>query len=207
VALPVPPAVQARLAAVQAEVKASGLALRQARPEGLHLTLAFLGQRPQGDLLPLSEALHRAANGRPPFRLGVAGLGAFPSLDRPRVLWAGLTGELHTLDGLRRAVWNEIEALAIPFQRQPFRPHVTLARAPEALGPQAARLLRRIVAGHPDEPFGEWTASDAHLMQSEPVPGGARYASVSTAVLAETGPAGSQEGSPEEPGRRGVRAR
>ena len=206
-ALPVPPAVQARLAAVQAEVKALGLAMRQARPEGLHLTLAFLGQRPQGDLLPLSEALQRAANGRPPFRLGVAGLGAFPSLDRPRVLWAGLTGELHTLDGLRRAVWNEIEALAIPFQRQPFRPHVTLSRAPGAPGPQEARLLRRIVAGHPDEPFGEWEASDVHLMQSELLSGGARYTPLATATLGATAQAGSQEGSPEEPGRRGVGAR
>jgi RNA 2',3'-cyclic 3'-phosphodiesterase len=207
VALPVPPAVQERLAAVQAEVKASGLALRLARPEGLHLTVAFLGQRPQGDILPLSEALHRAAILCPPFRLGVAGLGAFPSLDRPRVLWAGLTGELHALDGLRRAVWNEIEALAIPFQRQPFRPHVTLARAPGAPGPQEARLLCRIVAGHPDEPFGEWTASEVLLMRSELVPGGAKYASESTAVLAETWPAGSQVGSPEEPARRGAGAR
>ena len=51
VALPVPPAVQARLAAVQAEVQASGLALRQARPEGLHLTLAFLDQRLKGETL------------------------------------------------------------------------------------------------------------------------------------------------------------
>jgi 2'-5' RNA ligase len=199
--------VQARLAAVQAEVKASGLALRQARPEGLHLTLAFLGQRPQGDLLPLSEALRRAANGRPPFRLSVAGLGAFPGLDRPRVLWAGLTGELHALDGLRRAVWNEIEALAIPFQRQPFRPHVTLSRAPGAPGPQEARLLRRIVAGHPDEPFGEWMASDVHLMQSELLPDGARYSALAQVALADSGPAGSQEGSPGEPGRRGMRAR
>jgi RNA 2',3'-cyclic 3'-phosphodiesterase len=207
VALPIPSAVQERLAAVQAEVKASGLRLRHVRPEGLHLTLAFLGPRPETDVPLLGAALHRAARGRHSFRLGVAGLGAFPHLDRPRVLWAGLTGELGALDTLRRAVWGEIEALPIPFQRQPFRPHVTLARIPETLAPDEARRLRRTVAVYGDDPCGEWTASEVHLMESELLSGGARYTPLSTAVLAETEPAGRHAETPGEPVERGARTR
>jgi 2'-5' RNA ligase len=185
-------------------VKASGVRLRYARPEGLHLTLAFLGPRPEADVPLLSAALHRAAREHHSFRLGVAGLGVFPHLDRPRVLWVGLTGELGALDTLRRAVWGEIDALAIPFQRQPFRPHVTLARIPESLGPDGARLMRRIVARYGDDPCGEWTASEVYLMESELLPGGARYTPLSTAVLAETEPARRHAETPEEPVERGA---
>jgi 2'-5' RNA ligase len=220
--------VQRRLAAVQAEVQELGRAFRPVRPEGLHLTLAFLGQRPDAEIPALGGALRRAASGSPPFRLGVAGLGIFPSPDRPRVLWAGLTGDLQDLDRLRLAVWGEIEALSIPLQRQPFRPHITLARGRETkMGERAeqakleARLLRRIVSGHADEPFGEWTASEVSLMQSELLPGGregevgpqagwpggARYSALAQVRLAETGPDGRRPGARDEVVERGAGAR
>jgi 2'-5' RNA ligase len=110
-------------------------------------------------------------------------------------------------------VWDEIEALSTPFQRQPFRPHITLARGRETVkgekaeqAKQEARLLRRIVSEQADEPFGEWTASEVRLMQSELLPGGARYTPVAAAALAERGPAASPPGARGEVVERGAGA-
>ncbi len=67
--------------------------VRWTRAEGIHLTLRFLGDI-DVDLIPaISERLSDAAAKSGPFALGVAGVGAFPSLRRPRVFWAGLSGE------------------------------------------------------------------------------------------------------------------
>lgn len=135
-ALPLPPALRESLATWQGDhPEIEGWS----RPEGLHLTLAFLGDRP-AEGLPSLEALgagvairHRA------FPLATAGLGTFPTGSRARVLWLGLapTPALAALAAdLRRALAEGGEA----FDAKPFRAHITLARLrkPRALGPFAA---------------------------------------------------------------------
>jgi len=90
-------------------------------PENLHLTLAFLGETPESRLPGLKEALESAARGKPPFTLVFDRLGAFDSLEHPRVLWLGAgTGA------------RELAALAAPLippeEERPFQAHLTLGR-------------------------------------------------------------------------------
>jgi RNA 2',3'-cyclic 3'-phosphodiesterase len=184
IALPVPAPVRRRLAALQEEWSAAGLPFRWVRPEGMHLTLVFIGERPEGEVPRLEEAVARAVAGRGPLRLAVEGLGAFPGLEQPRVLWAGLTGDLVALDALRRAVGRELRAARVPFERQPFRPHVTLGRAKGPPGESGVANLRG--AGLPDgegAAFGAWTSTDVHLMRSDLKPGGAVYTTIFRAPL------------------------
>jgi RNA 2',3'-cyclic 3'-phosphodiesterase len=193
ISLPVPTPVRRRLAALQEEWSAAGLPFRWVRPEGLHLTLVFIGQRPEGDVPRLEGALARAVGGRGPLRLAVEGVGAFPGLERPRVLWAGLTGDLVALDGLRRAVGRELRAARVPFERQPFRPHVTLGRAKGPLAESGVATLREAGRREGGAPaFGAWTATDVHLMRSDVRPGGAVYTTLARAPLdgSEMGGAG-----------------
>ena len=63
------------------------------RPEGIHLTLKFLGNVRRDESERLMSVVGELAAGHGPFTLGLSGLGMFPNGRRPRVLWAGLTGD------------------------------------------------------------------------------------------------------------------
>jgi 2'-5' RNA ligase len=97
------------------------------RPEGLHLTLAFLGERPAeapANLAPLAAtvAAHHCA-----FTLRTAGLGGFPGSDRARLLWLGMA-PCPALEALAADLRGALAAADEPCDAKPFRAHVTLAR-------------------------------------------------------------------------------
>jgi 2'-5' RNA ligase len=126
-------------------------------PEGLHLTLAFLGARtPEG--LPALEAAGAAvARRHRAFPLRTAGLGGFPEGDRARVLWLGLapSPELEALAGDLR---NALAVAGEGFDAKPFRAHLTLARFRRA----------RSVTAFADPPAAAFAAERLVLFESAP---------------------------------------
>lgn len=87
-AIELPAAAQAEVAHATAPLRGLDDALRWTRTENLHLTLAFLGEMPEERVPALTEALTGAAARVAPFALRLAGVGGFPGLSRPRVVWA-----------------------------------------------------------------------------------------------------------------------
>jgi 2'-5' RNA ligase len=98
-----------------------------ARPEGLHVTLAFLGERPVEALAALERIASSVAAGHRAFGLRTAGLGGFPTCERARVLWLGLEPS-PALDGLAGDLRRALAAGGEAFDAKPFRAHITLAR-------------------------------------------------------------------------------
>ncbi|HWL34992.1 MAG TPA: RNA 2',3'-cyclic phosphodiesterase [Frankiaceae bacterium] len=127
--------------------------------ERLHLTLVFLGE--VADPLPYGAALAEAVAGTEPFALRVAGAGAFPRPARPRVLWAGVEGEVEALAGLARVARRTARAARIDVERKPYVPHVTVARVRrrDVDGTDAVAALAA-VDGAP------WHVSEVVLMRS-----------------------------------------
>jgi len=114
----------------------TGPPARWSRPEGLHVTLAFLGDRP-AEALPALDALASAVAARhAPFALCTAGLGGFPGTRRARILWLGLAPS-PALESLARDLRGALAAAGEPFDAKPFRAHITLARLRQP-GPLAA---------------------------------------------------------------------
>lgn len=111
-----------------------------ARPEGLHLTLAFLGgidgTEAVDAVMDAVAPRHRA------FALRTAGLGGFPSPERARVLWLGVEEEPR-LRALAESLRAALSAAGLPFEARPFAPHITLAR------PKPAADLRGLLAPQP----------------------------------------------------------
>ncbi len=101
--------------------------VRLVRPEGIHLTLRFLGQAAPRQLAALQPALSSAAAACPPAEVRVAGVGMFPDRGGPRVLWLGVELPEPVL-ALQRAC--ERAARAAGFEPEPrgFRAHLTLGR-------------------------------------------------------------------------------
>ena len=182
IALPLPAGVRERLEGAQAVAHRLALPLRLTRAEGLHLTLAFLGETPEDRVDALRGVIDEAARGVAPFRLELAGLGAFPSARRPRVLWVGLAGDLTELARLHAALSDRLADAGFRVEEREFRPHVTLGRSTGEWTTAQLEALGRLLDA-PVSATGSWSADALHLMRSELRRDGARYTTLYTSPL------------------------
>jgi RNA 2',3'-cyclic 3'-phosphodiesterase len=157
--------------------------LRWVRPEGMHLTLKFLGDAGRHLLPDLSDALHTACQGQPAFNLRLGALGSFGGRGGVRVVWAGIEGDVKALQILQRRVDDAVGQLGFARELRPYSPHLTLARVPESApsdtGARVAAALRRV---KPAE-TGPFIVSETSLIRSQLGPGGARYTRLAAAAL------------------------
>lgn len=171
-----PPAVREAVAAAQAALRRPEVAVRWVAPEGVHLTLQFLGATPSARLPVLTAALAGAAAAGRPLGLRTAGLGIFPGAGpRARVVWLGLAGEVGLLAALQAGVTAATGPLGFPAEARPFTPHLTLGRVrDEADAPARQALARAVQAAMAPAPAA-WPVDDVALMRSVLGRGGAVY--------------------------------
>jgi 2'-5' RNA ligase len=112
---------------LQARLRPRLGAIRLARPEGIHLTLRFLGDASPAQVETLRPLLASAATPCPPADVPVAGLGTFPERGNPRVLWLGLDVPPAVSD-LQQACERAARAAGFEREPRPFRAHLTLGR-------------------------------------------------------------------------------
>jgi 2'-5' RNA ligase len=182
VAIDLATGVRAAIARAQTRVRtaAAHADVRWVDPAQFHLTLRFLGAV-AGERVPaVSAALETAVAGSPPLALAAAGLGGFPSLKRPRVLWAGITAGVPDLVRLAAAIDRGLAPLGFPPEVRPFRGHLTIGRvrSPRGGGELAAAVG---AAGAPE--FGSWTVPEVVLYESRLRPAGAVYVPVTRHAL------------------------
>ncbi len=176
IAIELPEAVKEFLEETSSELKKCGADVKWVKTAGIHLTLKFLGNVRMG-LIPVIEQRARPIfAAQRPVRVQVRGLGAFPSLGRPRVIWAGLQVSGETLSILVKELEQELELLGFKAEKRAFAPHLTLGRVRSGKGGadlvQAVRQ-RMTIAGPTFE------ADHAILFQSILKPSGAEYFAIS----------------------------
>jgi 2'-5' RNA ligase len=177
VALEPPDPVRRRLAALADELRrAAGRAAGEVRwvpPENVHLTLQFLGAVPEERVAGIEAALRdaAAAAGRP-LSLSLHGAGGFPNARRPRVLWAGLEGDVAPLAALVAEMGARLAKLGYPPEDRPFSPHLTLGRARDGRG---APGLAGALAAAAQAEGTPWRATELVLFESHLSPKGPRY--------------------------------
>ena len=142
-------------------------------PGQMHLTLRFLGQLPEAELDPVLRATELAACQSSSAELEATGLACFPSVRRPRVLWAGLSGQLDLLEKLYQAINEQTRAWGEPDPR-PFHPHFTLARIKD-VRPVQVLALRALLEQYAAFRPGSWRACSVELMESELTAQGPQY--------------------------------
>ncbi len=184
VALEPPEPVRRRLAAIAVELRRdagrAGDEIRWVAPENVHLTLQFLGAVPEERVPDVEAVLRDAAAGARPLALEVRGAGGFPNARRPRVLWAGLTGDIAPLAALAAEVGRRLAPLGFPPEERPFSPHLTLGRARDRRG---APGLAGALAGAAQADGTPWRASELTLFESHLSPKGPRYEVVARFAL------------------------
>ncbi len=155
---------------------------RWVRPDSLHITLKFIGEKPPEALEQIKNALHTIEMGS--MEIAFRGYGFFPTAKWPRVFWVGIEA-VPQLASLAAAVDKVMLGLGIPREEHAFSPHLTLARGTTGSssprwqkGDRAKsnfRQLQEKLAAMPQPEFGTMTAREFFLYQSQLSPGGSRY--------------------------------
>lgn len=174
-------AIRDRIKALQESLARTGADVKWVEADNLHLTLLFLGEVDNRDLVPVCQAVAEVAQQCQPFDLAFAGAGCFPNLRRPRTLWIGVSQGAAEVCALHDAL--EVPLLALGCYRREerqFKPHLTLGRirSDKPMDDLAAALVKK-QAYH----AGETRVREVLVMSSDLSPKGPVYTVMSRANL------------------------
>lgn len=128
IAIPLPKECQTMLDQLQQSLRVYKAEVRWVAIPSIHLTLKFLGEANPETIPKLSARLDENTRSERPFGLRLYGLGCFPDLKNPRVIWCGITGETDALLRLQQKVEKTCTDFGFAPEDRPFRPHLTLGR-------------------------------------------------------------------------------
>ena len=177
VAIEIAPEIRDRINEFVSQIKPMLANARWSRPEGLHITLKFLGNVPDEKRSAIEDKLRGISAAQ--FSLSFSEVGVFPNAKSPRVLWVGVgtSGELARLA-------EQVEAALAPlgFEREKlaYTPHVTLARFNDRGKKEDASAA---LSSAPKAGFGTMTATEFHLYESKLSPQGSRYSKLASFAL------------------------
>jgi 2'-5' RNA ligase len=157
--------------------------VRWVQPDGIHLTLKFLGDTPLDRVDQIKEALTQAAAEAAPFAFSVQDLGCFPNARQPRVIWVGLQELAGILTRLRDAVESHVAPLGFPTEKRPFSPHLTLGRVQRYASTSEVGEIGNLVAATVVGLIGQMTATTVCFIRSDLKPNGAVYTTLFEAPL------------------------
>ena len=180
IAVPVPGSIAKAMANAAHEAFGDIDHIRMVNPRSMHLTLKFLGDMKKDVLDKIGDVLSDIACRRSSFAVKAAGIGAFPNLKNPKVLFVPLTGETEALIDMAARLEKALIPYGIDPEKISFKPHLTLGRvkAPKQLG-----LIRKRAKTFENVSFGDFRVEELILYRSDLRPEGARYTPLAGARL------------------------
>ncbi len=176
--------VRSGLHKIQAELKLHGHPfVKWVVAEGVHLTLKFLGNISMQKVTEITRVIEQASLEACTFRLTIGGLGVFPNLRRPRVLWVGVGGEVEKLVMLQQHIDQGLKPLGFAPETRPFAPHLTLARLREGIAADKLLEFGDMVARKSETGDYEMTVTSVSLMRSQLLSTGAVYSRLTNVEL------------------------
>jgi 2'-5' RNA ligase len=171
IAIPLPDKCREMLEQLQRKLKTTEAEVRWTAIPSIHLTLKFLGEIDPAIVSPLAQSLHDASKSESTFDLRVKGLGCFPNLKNPRVVWCAVAGDADKLALLQKKVESVCAEHGFEPEDRAFSPHLTLGRVKGKRNLQP--LLEYIKIGSDRE--CEFAADHFNIYQSALKPQGAVY--------------------------------
>jgi len=184
IAVMIPDEVKTEMEKAQADL-GRGLAagrIRWTRHGQFHLTLRFLGNVEAQRVGQLIEVVRGACQVFPALQLRAQGVGFFPDLRFPRVIWVGVRDERDQLGRLQLAVQNSVRDFTTQEPEERFTGHVTLGRF-KGIKREEAKTMTKSAATLASRSFGEWTADKLQIMRSELSSETARHTVLATLPL------------------------
>jgi len=172
IAFELPGSVIALLADLQHQMKSTGIRAKWVRPENIHLTLKFLGTIQAGDIDTVVRCMSESIHGSAPITLTAKGVGVFPGIQRPRVIWVGLAGQTQLLVEMQGKLEDGLAAIGFPKENRAFRGHLTLGRVKEAVNPG---IISQFIQENQGLQSDEFRVDAIDLFQSTLNPTGSVY--------------------------------
>ena len=187
IAIELPDLLKARLSELQQGLtkQTPPRAVRWVSPEGIHLTLKFLGQTSVDKIEPIAKALTLACAPFSPFTCMAGGLGCFPNLRRPRVIWVAVEEPTGTISELQGAIERACSELGFKGERRAFHPHLTLGRLRDWASAQERRAVGELIQRTEIPSLGVVAAKVISLIRSDLRPTGAVYTTLREIELKE----------------------
>lgn len=157
--------------------------IRWTRPEQFHVTLKFLGDVPAGQVEALQQSVARVCSRAPALQLSACGVGFFPGVQNPRVIWAGADDGDGKLRELYRQIDEAVRLFGSVGKPEKFTGHITLGRFKPGSHVKSEALLKHAMMLR-DRPFGDWRAGKVEIVRSELTSIGARHTALATLPLA-----------------------
>jgi 2'-5' RNA ligase len=181
IAVEIDPKTVQEISAVLAQLEPDLPGIRWVIPANFHFTLKFLGHIEESKIGPVADALERQLHPFPRFTINAKGLGVFPDLKRPRVLWVGLEG--NGLAALASKVERALEPLGFALEKRAFTPHLTVGRWRQFDGSE--KKLAQELESWKRFNFGESKVAAVIFFQSVLKPQGTAYLPLKTVALAQ----------------------
>ena len=180
VAVPIPDRILQEIERTTTKIRTLGLNARFPKLDSIHLTLKFLGDVEPAKISEVSSSLDDAVRTLAPFEIALQGVGVFPNVRRPRVVWVGVQ-TLPALLELQRRVEENLVRLGFEPERRSYRPHLTIARLKDTRN--LTRLGNFLEEEVTDPRIGSLRVDEVRLMRSILQPQGAQYHQISNHPL------------------------
>ena len=182
IAIELPQEIQERLHQIinQLKEQMGDVPVRWVDPENIHLTLKFLGDVSVTNIQVLQELLHAEVNSYKPMVISVGGVGAFPKLRSPRVIWVGVESPPEMVS-IQRGIDAQTARIGYPSDSRPFSPHLTLGRVSRNASPPEVRVIGDVLNSQKIGFLGVARVMGIHLYRSDLKPSGAEYTQLYTA--------------------------
>jgi 2'-5' RNA ligase len=171
-AIELPNPILKKIEEVQGDLRSTRADVRWVNPEKIHLTLKFFGNIEESRIDLILKSIEEPVRNTLPFSLRVLGVGAFPNLKNPRVVWMGLVDGKDVLTSFQKQIENQLGKIGFQSEDRPFHPHLTLGRMKSSRGKED--LVGRMEK-HKEEEFGDLPVERVVLFKSDLRPTGPIY--------------------------------
>ncbi|HEY61874.1 MAG TPA: RNA 2',3'-cyclic phosphodiesterase [Anaerolineae bacterium] len=159
-----------------------GIPIRWVPVNNIHLTLKFLGDVSINNIDVLKQILDSEVKSLIPFEISIGGIGAFPNLKRPRVIWISVEAPSELLS-LQRGIEAQTTRLGYRPDKRPFSAHLTLGRVSRNANPRDVRQAGEVLNHKKVGFIGVARIASVHLYRSDLKPKGAVYSCLHTATF------------------------
>lgn len=172
VAIELPEDIRADIRKLQHDFTSYRFDIRWVIPLNMHLTLTFLGDIDPSNIEAVGRVLSETAAHYPIFELRPRGMGVFPNIRRPRIIWTGIAGQTDVLRSVQKSVANALDPLGFAAEKRPYRGHLTLGRVKSRI--DQSRLVDALRT-HQEFVSEAFSVERLVMFKSELHPGGPSY--------------------------------
>ncbi|MBU0567253.1 RNA 2',3'-cyclic phosphodiesterase [bacterium] len=180
IAIPLSGQIKEELSKLQEELKKSEAQVKWVSPEGIHLTLKFLGNVDEEKIREIEEAIAKKTKDCSPFLLSLGCLGVFPDFRRPRVVWVGVEEGASKVKELAKRIEKALLPLGAKKEDRPFSSHLTLGRVK---GTKGIEKLKEILGCLKAKESGSLKVDRIEIIKSQLTPKGAIYTTLRKIIL------------------------